>query len=415
MLRMDLVTEAVEIARVAGALSKSPIVAFDLEFASADRLIPVLCLLQVSWLDEDQHRRFDAADPKSVAEIAPTARLIDPMSADIGPIVAALAAHPLVVAHSPRQDLGLLAVRYGLTEMPGLIDTQLMAAFAGLGDQIGLATLANDLLGTNLGKDQQWTAWERRPLTPAQLAYAVADVRYLHALHALFATKLGATRLGWVRAESQQILADALAAAAVTPETAWHQLGGLRALEPLAQAGARVLAEWRQRTAIALDRPLGQVLADKNLFELARNRPRDAGSVRALKGIAPIAKTHADEILAVLATANADGITPRGAPSRAASARAQRWAEMLLAIAHVIADEAHIAPRLLSTRGDAEHFARTADEQGLDATASLPARATWRGELLGSAWAGWLAGTVAIVGNPSSPGGVQLRYDQPVQ
>ncbi len=409
MLRMDLVTEAAEIATVADALAKSPIVAFDLEFASADRLTPALCLLQVAWVSENQHGMFDAPDPRGVAEIAPSARLIDPLTADIGPIVAALAAHPRVVAHAPRQDLALLAVRCGLTAMPGLVDTQLMAAFAGLGDQIGLATLANELLGTTLGKDQQWTAWEKRPLTEAQLAYAAADVRYLHALYALLARKLGSQRLAWVRAETQQIVSDALAAAAVTPETAWQQLGGLRALEPIAHAGAKLLAEWRQKTAIALDRPLGQVLADKNLFELARNRPRDASGVRALKGIAPIAKTHADEILAALATARADQATPREAPPRAASARAQRWAEMLLAIAHVVADEAHIASRLLATRGDAEQFARTADEQGLAATASLPARASWRGELLGPAWLGWLDGTVAIVGDASSPGGVQLR------
>ena len=67
MLRMDLVTEAVEIARIAEALSKSPIAAFDLEFASADRLTPVLCLLQVSWVDETLHPVFDAPDPKAVA------------------------------------------------------------------------------------------------------------------------------------------------------------------------------------------------------------------------------------------------------------------------------------------------------------------------------------------------------------
>jgi ribonuclease D len=284
-----------------------------------------------------------------------------------------------------------------------------MAAFAGLGDQVGLATLANEQLATHLGKDQQWTAWERRPLTPAQLAYAADDVRYLHALYALLARALGPTKLAWVRAESQQILADALEAAAVTPETAWEQLGGVRALDPTARAGAIALAAWRQRTAIELDRPLGQVLADKNLIDLARHRPQDAGAVRAQKGIAPIAKTRAEDIFATLSRAvPAPAGEARAAP-RAASPRAQRWAEMLLAIAHVVADETRIAPRLLATRGDAEQFARVADEDGLAATSSLPARATWRAEVLGDAWAGWLAGTVAIVGDPTSARGVQLQ------
>jgi ribonuclease D len=407
---MDLVTEPAEMSLVAAAMAKSPIVAFDLEFASADRLTPLLCLLQVAWVDEAQHRMFDAP-PKAIVAIEPHARLLDPIRGDVAPIVAVLATHPCVIAHAPRQDLALLATRFGLAAMPGLIDTQLMAAFAGLGDQVGLATLANELLATNLGKDQQWTAWERRPLTSAQLSYAASDVRYLHALYTLLAAKLG-TKLAWAREESHEILADALAAAAVTPETAWEHLGGVRTLDPMAQAGVRALAAWRQHTAIELDRPLGQVLADKNLIELARNRPRDANDVRANKGIAPVAKSRADQIVAALVGAVADPALRIGPPPRSASPRAQRWAEMLLAIAHVIADEELIAPRLLATRGDAEHFARVADEHGLAATAGLPARATWRAELLGRAWYGWLAGTVAIVGNAESPRGVQLVRTQ---
>ena len=406
---MDLVTEAAEISLVASAMAKSPIVAFDLEFASADRLTPLLCLLQVAWVDEEQHRRFDAST-KAIVAIEPHTRLLDPIRGDVAPIVAVLATHPCVIAHAPRQDLALLAVRFGLAALPGvfggLIDTQLMAAFAGLGDQVGLATLANEQLGTNLGKDQQWTAWERRPLTPAQLTYAASDVRYLHALYTLLAHRLG-TKLAWAREESHQILLDALAAAAVTPETAWQQLSGVRVLDPMALAGVRALAEWRQHTAIELDRPLGQVLADKNLIDLARNRPRDANDVRAHKGLAPIAKSRAEQILTALAGATPDPAARTG-PPRSASPRAQRWAEMLLAIAHVIADETQLAPRLLATRGDAESFARVADEQGLAATAGLPARSTWRAEMLGSAWHGWLAGTVAIVGNAESARGVQL-------
>lgn len=405
---MDLVTEAADIAAISEALGHAPAVAFDLEFASADRLVPRLCLLQVAWVDEERHRMFDAPEARFVA-IEPEVRLVDPLTADVRPIVDVLAAHPCVIAHAPRQDLALLAARHALSVMPGLVDTQLLAAFAGLGDQVGLANLANEQLGTHLGKDQQWTAWERRPLTGAQLAYAASDVRYLHALHALLARALGPAKLGWARAESQQILADALEAAAVTPETAWEQLSGVRALDPTAQAGAIALAAWRQRTAIELDRPLGQVLADKNLLDLARHRPQDAHAVRSQKGIAPIAKTRAEDIFETLARAVPAPAGEARALPRSASARAQRWAEMLLAIAHVVADETRIAPRLLATRGDAEQFARVADEEGLEATTSLPARATWRAEVLGAAWAGWLAGSVSIVGDPSSPRGVRLQ------
>ena len=92
----------------------------------------------------------------------------------------------------------------------------------------------------------------------------MADVRYLPAIYALLAARLG-PRVAWAREESRQVGADAIAAAAVTPETAWQQIGGARGLDAPAQAALVALAAWRQRTAVDLDRPLGQVLADKVL------------------------------------------------------------------------------------------------------------------------------------------------------
>lgn len=397
---MALVSEPAEVAAIAAALTRAPLVAFDLEFLSQDRLIPTLCLVQVSWIDT-----LDAAVQQIVAA-KPEVRLIDPLAVDVTAVIEVLAKHPLVVAHAPRQDLGLLAARYGTTTMPGLLDTQLMAAFCGVGDQVGLATLANELLGTSLAKDQQWTAWEKRPLTDAQMTYAAADVRYLPGLYALLAERLG-TRLAWVREESAEILVEALAANAVTPETAWQYVGGARGLDAPAQSALVALAAWRQRTAVELDRPLGQVINDRSLVELAKYRPDAAAGVRSLKGMSPIAKTRAQELVETIASA-----PPVAAPSRpswrAASARAQRWSELLLAIVQLISDETGIAARLLGTRSDAEEFAKLVDERGIDAAAKLPALATWRREVLGNVWRGWLAGEVALVGDAMAGQGMRL-------
>jgi ribonuclease D len=401
-----LVTEPAEVAAIAVDLARAPLVAFDLEFLSQDRLVPTLCLLQVSWLPANTG--LDAP-PGQIVAVEPPVRLIDPLAVDVRPVVTALAAHPLVVAHAPRQDLGLLATRFSAS-LPNIIDTQLMAAFAGIGDQVGLASLANELLGTSLAKDQQWTAWEKRPLSSAQITYATADVRYLPALYALLADKLGPARLGWAREESANVLAEALAASAVTPETAWENVGGARHLDPAAHAALVALAAWRQRIAVELDRPLGQVLHDKSLVELAKMRPDHAGAVRNLKGMSPIAKTRAQEIVEALAAARPAVKPAEARQFRAASPRAQRWAEMLLAIVHLVADEAGIAARLLATRADAEEFARVVDEKGIEAARALPALSTWRREVLGTVWEGWLAGTAALRGDAESPQGMRLVW-----
>lgn len=396
-----------EVATVAEAIAGSPLVAFDLEFLSADRLIPTLCLMQVSWLPADT--RLDAPETAIVATV-PEVRLLDPMAHDVRPVVEALAAHPMVIAHAPRQDLGLLYTRFGIA-LPNIVDTQLMAAFAGIGDQVGLATLAQEILGLSLAKEQQWTDWGKRPLSEAQLAYADADVRHLPALFAKLRTRLG-DRFAWARAESSQIAADAVAAASVTADTAWRQLGGLRSLDSRALAAAVDLAAWRLRIATELDRPLGQVLNEKVLIDLARQRPHTPVALRAVKGISPLAKQRADELVELIDSANPETVKEllaAGPPPRPPSQRAQRWAELLLSIVQLVSEETGVAPRLLATRSDAEEFARIVDERGLPAAAQHPAIATWRNEVIGRKWVDWLSGKLALTGDPTAPTGLVLR------
>jgi len=332
-------------------------------------------------------------------------RLIDPLAVDVSPIARALAAHPCVVAHAPRQDLAILAARFGVA-VPDILDTQVMAAFAGIGDQVGFAALANELLGLSLGKELQWTDWAARPLSEAHLSYADADVRHLPAIYAKLAARLG-DRLAWARAESAVVAAEAIGAANVTPETAWRHVGGLRGLDAPALAAVIALAAWRQRVCIELDRPLGQVLTDKAILELARQQPSSVAAIRGVKGMSGIARQRAAEIAAVLAGVIPGDVAPLAA-GRPLSARAQRWTEVLLAIVQIVADQSGVSPRLLATRSDAEELARAVDEHGLAAADALPAMASWRRELLGRAWLGWLTGELVLVGDLAAPHGVRL-------
>ena len=393
--------DAEGVAAIVAAIASAPLVAFDLEFLAQDRLVPTLCLVQVAWLE---HVPLDAPGV-AIVSAPPQVRLVDPLAVDVAPLIAALAAHPRVVAHAPRQDLALLATRFAAA-MPAIVDTQIMAAFAGIGDQVGFAALANELLGLSLGKELQWTDWAARPLSDAQIAYADADVRHLPAIYARLADRLG-DRLAWARAESAAVAADAAAAAAVTPESAWQQIGGLRGLDAAGLARAAALAAWRQRLCVELDRPLGQVLADRQLVDLARQRPAAAAAIRSMKGISGIARQRAAEIAEVLAAAR-PGDVPALAAARPPSQRAQRWAEMLLAIVQLVAEQTGVAPRLLATRADAEELARAVDERGLAAAEALPALATWRREVIGRPWLGWLTGELVLVGDVAAPHGVRL-------
>jgi ribonuclease D len=394
------IVDAAGVARVAAALTAAPLCAFDLEFVSAERLIPGLCLVQVSWLP---HLSWDAPREAIVAAV-PELAILDAQAVDVGPVIAALAAHGAVIAHAPRQDLGLLATRFGVA-MPHVVDLQLMAAFAGIGDQVGLGTLAKELLGVTLDKDLQWTDWSRRPLSAAHLRYAAADVRYLPALHAHLTARLGA-RLAWARAESALVADEAVRAAAVTPATAWQELG-LRGLDPAARAAAGALAAWRLTEALASDRPLGHILAERTLLDLARARPRSAGALRAVRGISDHARHHAEALIELIASAPPLPDDPDGRAT-ALTPRAQRWSEGLQLIVQLLADELALSPRLLASRGDAEAFARAVDDGGLVAATTQPALTTWRRDVLATPWLDWLGGRRALAADVTSRVGVRL-------
>jgi len=381
------------VAEVVAAVRAAPLVAFDLEFLSADRLNPALCLLQVSWLPPGAP--LDAPPE-------PTVALVDPAAIDARELVETLAAHPMCIAHAARQDLWILAARFGIA-FPNLIDTQVMAAFAGLGDQVGYASIVGETLGIPLDKGSQWTDWARRPLSPSQLTYATADVLHLPAVYAVLVARLG-SRLAWARAESAEVAAAGFAAAQTTEDTAWEDIN-TRGLDADAVGAVMALAAWRFRVAVELDRPLGQVMNERTMLDLIRARPDSPSAIRSIKGISPLARMRAEAIHEALVAA-APATLPMRAISRAPSARAQRWADLLLAIAQLVAEQAGVAVRLLATRSDAEDIARLVDEGAPVDTHRI--FATWRGAVLGVHWRGWLAGTTLLAGDPASPNGLRL-------
>jgi hypothetical protein len=77
-----LVGNAEEIESIAERIAAAPLVAFDLEFLTADRLIPVLCVLQVSWVSVE----LDAGTDAIVAAV-PEIRVIDAQAVDVRPVL----------------------------------------------------------------------------------------------------------------------------------------------------------------------------------------------------------------------------------------------------------------------------------------------------------------------------------------
>lgn len=354
---------------------------FDIEFVSEGRYIPELSLLQLAWGD--------------VA--APEIAVIDCLAADPAPILELIAGEQVeTVAHAARQDLGLLAARHGVVAR-AFWDTQIAAAFLGIAEQIGYGRLVAHMLGVDLDKGAQFTAWLERPLSERQLRYAVDDVRYLPRIWAALRADLQARgRLGWVREESDRLAAGAMPYGPA--EEAYLDIKGGRGLRGRALASLQALAAWRQTQALAENKPLSWVLPEPAMIELCKRVPRELRDVRAVRGIGEgTVRRYGADILAVLTAAARQPPPPASPPASPLGARAQMWAPVLAALIQALAARAGIASRFVGTRGDAEALAAWFDEGARGAEPDIQLLAGWRRELAGEAVLAWLRGERAII------------------
>lgn len=283
---------------------------------------------------------------------------VDPLAlAELGPLSAVLtAAVPLKVLHAARQDLEVLLPMSGL--LTPVFDTQVAASLAGFSSQVGYAELVRRLLGHELPKAHTRTDWSRRPLSAEQVDYALDDVRYLLPLREQLLESI--ERLGrsaWLDEELQAI-ADPRALV-TDPDRAWLRLKGLQDLDPGRRTLARTVAAWRERRAIARNRPRGWILDDVALREIVQRVPRSREALAAVPELPEGVVRHSgEELLALVEAAGIDDPPPplprRERPDPAFTALLRRLGELV----QQVAGELQLAAEVLATRRDLEALAR---------------------------------------------------------
>lgn|SRR5690606_6193903 len=198
--------------------------------------------------------------------------LLDPLAPGITDALRPLLLDSSVtkVMHSAGEDLVAFHHACGAVPAP-LFDTQLAAAFAGIGAGMGYQRLVSELLGVDLPKGQTRSDWLRRPLSPAQLEYAADDVVHLAALHGQLAERLqDGERRAWFEEDCARLVA-----AAGNGEERWPHLS-FRASQFLDE-DSRVrllrLLRWREQHARDRDRPRSWILDNELATDLARQPP----------------------------------------------------------------------------------------------------------------------------------------------
>ena len=213
--------------------------------------------------------------------------LIDPLALpDLTPLAPVFAGHsPVVVVHAGDNDLTHLKRRYGFA-FRSIFDTSIAARFLG-GKSLGLDTLIETWLGLALPPSRQRDDWSARPLTPAQIDYAAADVRHLFALKARLTAELSASgRLAWVEEECAALAAHIVPERVVDPD-AYVGVKGARELPPQGLGILRELWALRESLARAADRPPFKILSEEILLAIARAAPRDTAALATLPGVTP--------------------------------------------------------------------------------------------------------------------------------
>jgi ribonuclease D len=229
-------------------------IALDTEFIRTDTFYPIMGLLQI-------------ADAKAIY-------LVDPLAIDNKKPLQELWENTNVVKviHSCSEDLEVFS-RYLQVLPTPLFDTQVAAAFVGIGASMGYSNLVDLLFGDLIPKDETRSDWLQRPLSEAQLNYAALDVAHLLPIYDELIERLkNQQRLQWVEIECETLISKANASDSVLQhylriKSAWK-------LQPKQLAVLKALTSWRELETRNVDIPRNRLIKDSALFDIAQRLPK---------------------------------------------------------------------------------------------------------------------------------------------
>ncbi len=370
------------LAEIAAQAQRTGRLALDTEFMGEGRYRTLLCLVQLAVPDHTAGLRIELIDPlHECLDGAPLARaLADP---DVE-----------LVVHSGRQDIALLRRRFH-TPVHNVFDTQVAAGFAGMAAQTSYETLLSELLGIRLAKSASFTRWDLRPLSSEQLAYAREDVVHLLELASELQRRLAASgRLQWAREECRAL---EQASDERNEDEIFARLPRIRNLSAAAQAIARELVAWRERTAAAHDRTVQSVLSDAALVELAKRRPATVRDLEQIRGFSHSGlRRRGEELLQAVRDGTDRPHTPLDRPARhtAPDQADAPLVSLCEALVRARARESDLAYELIAARADLQ--AIVAAHRAGDPEPDIRTLRGWRRELVGTELLELLDGRVSL-------------------
>jgi ribonuclease D len=356
-----LITDTAELDALCTRLRSQSFVTVDTEFMRERTYWPELCAVQLAG--DTEVAVVDALAP----------------GLDLTPLGALLADTAVEkVFHAARQDIEIFVLRFGDVPRP-LFDTQVAAMVAGFGDQVGYDSLVAALTGGHIDKAHRFSDWSARPLSPAQIAYAAADVTHLRRVYERLSARLEKERrLDWV-AEEMAVLADP-ATYRPDPELMWERLRP-RTTNRRMLGVLRAIAAWREREAQRANIPRSRMLKDETLLELAATAPETPEQLARARGITRGFAEGRIGASLLAAVAEARALAEEALPAVPITRDGLRPSPALVSLLKVLlaakCEQHHVAPKLVASSDDIDRLA------GED-TPDLPVLHGWRFEVFGA-------------------------------
>ncbi len=247
----DLIQTEKELAAFYSTNREAPWLGFDTEFVGEKRFNTLLCLVQV---------------------ITPLGRyLIDPLVLKRLDPLLDIVQNPKIVkiTHAGENDYRLLHNIYGITPK-NVFDTQIAAAFIGYKYPVSFRRLVEGELRISLDKGYAVANWDRRPLPPRELKYAMEDVIPLPDLWQMLVSKLQKKRrLTWAEEEFKKLETAAYYAKDPNQEIIGHNL--MKSLNQRERLFLLRILTWRRETAEAKDYSREMVLPSKIITHIIKS------------------------------------------------------------------------------------------------------------------------------------------------
>jgi len=369
---MDLISTTSDLAAACERMAKHPFVTVDTEFLRESTYYPQLCVAQLASADE-------AVVVDALAE-----------GIDLQPFFDLMANENVVkVFHAARQDIEIVWHRANLIPHP-VFDTQIAAMVLGYGDSVSYDQLVQRITGDTLDKSSRFTDWTRRPLSTAQIEYAVSDVTHLRDVYRKLKSDLEKQgRTEWL-SEEMDILTSP-DTYRMDPENAWMRLRA-RVRKPKELAVLIEIAAWREREAKARDVPRGRVLKDDLVADIAIQAPTSIERLASLRSLPKGFERSKwgleipDVVKAGLARdPKTLPVIERNKPVQNGSA----IIELLKVLLRMTAEKHGVAAKVIATVDDLERLAG-------DDNADVPALKGWRRDLFGEKALALKSGRLAL-------------------